>query len=534
MSVPEQFKSSAAAIVGADNVLFGDDFPQPPTTSPRVRSLAGRVCPGSSSEVAAILKLATAEGVAVYPVSTGRNWGYGDAIPPRDGAILLDLGRMNRIRAVDEQLAYAVIEPGVTQGALYDHLRERGLKLWLDCTGAGPDGGIIGNVLERGFGHTPYGDRFLAVAGLEIALPTGEILKTGFGRYDNSTVTHLYPYGVGPVLDGLFSQSGMGVVTSLGLWLMPEPEYFCAAVVMVKDSAAIAPLIERLRPLRLDGTLKSIVHIGNDMRLIGGRQRYPYEALGGLTPLPEDVRADLRRQYGIAAWSLTAGFYGSRSQVKAGVKRLRQALQGLPAKVMVVDERLLALGRRASGMLPQAGMGERLRRMVGEGEEAIGLLRGKPTRHFLAGAYWRNRRASTGPSFGHDPAADGCGLLWLAPVIPMTGDHAARLVALAELILRDYGFECPLTFSMVTARALAAIMTICFDRDNEEEAAAAAACYEAATKAFIAAGYPPYRLASQFMSSAVQDPADPYWQTVSRLKAALDPAGILAPGRYQP
>lgn len=531
--IPDQFRTAAAAIVGGEHALFGDDLAIPPTTSPLVTMLSGHVRPGSAQEVAALLKLAADHRVPVYPVSTGRNWGYGDVMPPRDGAVLLDLGRMNRIVAVDERLAYAVIEPGVTQGALHDHIRSRGLRLWLDSTGAGPDAGIVGNVLERGFGHTPYGDRFLAVSGLEVALPTGEIVRTGFGRYPASQVTHLYPYGLGPSLDGLFSQSAMGVVTGMGIWLMPEPESFCAAVVMLPRAADIAALVDRLRPLRLDGTLRSIVHIGNDLRLISGRQRYPHDEMGGQTPLSEAMRARLRDRHGIAGWAMTAGFYGGKDQVRAGVARLRAALRGLEARITVVDDRRLALGRRLAGFLPSAGAGGRLRRMIAEGEEAIGLLKGRPTRHFLAGAYWRNRRATDDPAFGQDPARDGCGLLWLAPVLPMTGEHADRLIALAEPILRDYGFDCPLTFSLVTARAMAGIMTIMFDKDNPAETAAAAACYDAANRAFIAAGYPPYRMASPFMAT-VTDPQDPYWRTVARLKDALDPAGILAPGRYAP
>ena len=47
------------------------------------------------------------------------------------------------------------------------------------------------------------------------------------------------------------------------------------------------------------------------------------------------------------------------------------------------------------------------------------------------------------------------------------------------------------------------------------------------------AGYIPYRVGNHSM--AALDPAgDSYWRTVAALKAALDPQGILAPGRYQP
>src|SRR5690606_38651079 len=118
------------------------------------------VRPATTAEVQECLRVAQRHGVPVYPVSTGRNWGYGSSAPASDGNVILDLRRMNRIVDFDEALGYVTLEPGVTQQQLYDFLAQRGSALWMDATGAGPDSSIIGNTLERGFGHTPYGDHF--------------------------------------------------------------------------------------------------------------------------------------------------------------------------------------------------------------------------------------------------------------------------------------------------------------------------------------------------------------------------------------
>ena len=96
---------------------------------------------------------------------------------PPDGSVLLDLSRMNRIVDFNEDLAYVTVEPGVTQGQLYAFLRERGSRLWMDATGASPDCSLIGNTMERGFGHTPYGDHFAQVCGLEVVLPDGQCIS---------------------------------------------------------------------------------------------------------------------------------------------------------------------------------------------------------------------------------------------------------------------------------------------------------------------------------------------------------------------
>ncbi|HEU4372878.1 MAG TPA: FAD-binding oxidoreductase, partial [Telluria sp.] len=265
------------AVVGATRVR--DDAA---TLERYGRSTAGRstsplavVSPGSRAEVIALVDLARQHQAPIYPVSTGKNWGYGDACAVTDGQVLIELSRMNRIIAVDAELAYAVIEPGVTQQQLCDYLRKHQIDLWIDCTGAGPDTSFVGNILERGFGHSPYGNRLQHIAGLQVVLASGEVLDTGFGHYPNARTTHLFPYGVGPFLDGLFTQSNFGVVTQVGIWLMPKAACVQHVICTVPHHADIGPVVDALRPLRMDGTLRSIVHIGNDLRVISGGRVFP-------------------------------------------------------------------------------------------------------------------------------------------------------------------------------------------------------------------------------------------------------------------
>src|SRR5262245_8037734 len=64
--------------------------------------------PKSTAEVQQIVRVASEQGVVLYPISCGKNWGYGDACAPVDGAAVVDLGRMNRILEVHTDLAYCV------------------------------------------------------------------------------------------------------------------------------------------------------------------------------------------------------------------------------------------------------------------------------------------------------------------------------------------------------------------------------------------------------------------------------------------
>src|SRR5690606_19618318 len=67
--------------------------------------------PASTEDVQAIARIAQEYRHPIYPISGGKNWGYGDACAPRTGAAIVDLSRMNRIIEINRELGYAIIEP---------------------------------------------------------------------------------------------------------------------------------------------------------------------------------------------------------------------------------------------------------------------------------------------------------------------------------------------------------------------------------------------------------------------------------------
>lgn len=487
----------------------------------------------SHGEVVAVVRSAGEFDIPLYPLSTGRNWGYGDACPSSEGQVILDLSGMNRILQVDPQLAYAVLEPGVTQAQLAAYLADHHVPLWMDCTGAGPDTSLVGNILERGFGHTPYGNRLLHTAGMRIVLANGDTLETGFGHFPHASATHLYPYGVGPWLDGLFTQSNFGIVTSLGFWLMPQSEVVSHLVASVADFDTIAPVVDALRPLRMDGTLRSVVHIGNDLRVLSGGTVFPGTLAPQGPPLSPQLRASLCAKAGIAAWTVSAALYGRAAQVADARRALRTAI-GKFARLRFIDDRALDMGAAAVRLLGRSRLGTRLGAQVELGRSLLNMNRGTPDGRFLAGAYWR-RRGGLPPGFpdNANPARDGCGIMWLAPVLPMRGEDLLHAHALVESVFASHSFDLFETFSMINERTLGAVLTICFDRDDSAETQRAKLCYEASFKRLMDAGYIPYRVGPQSMAS-LDSGHDTYWSTVARIKTALDPQHLIAPRRYQP
>jgi 4-cresol dehydrogenase (hydroxylating) len=186
----------------------------------------GVAFPKTVSHIQDIVRRANRHGVKLYPISRGQNWGYGDANPVSKECLIVDLRHMNRIIDFDPTLGLITVEPGVTPSMLKEFLDEGRHAYFAPSTGAGPNGSLVGNALERGFGLTPHPDHFGALLSLEAVLPNGDLYKS------NSVAG--YKWGVGPYIDGLFSQGNFGIVTRATFGLVPKPEHTEAFLFSIK------------------------------------------------------------------------------------------------------------------------------------------------------------------------------------------------------------------------------------------------------------------------------------------------------------
>jgi 4-cresol dehydrogenase (hydroxylating) len=497
------------------------------TTFATGQRVEGILRPASRSQVQACLRIANRYGVPLYPISGGKNWGYGSRVPPHDDCALLDLSRMNRIVDYDERLAYVSVEPGVTQRQLYHFLQERGGRLWLDATGADPDASIIGNTLERGFGHTPYGEHAAHSGNLEVVLPDGAVVHTGFGRFANAQAAPVYRWGVGPHLDGLFAQSNFGIVTQMTVWLMPAPDYFQAFYFGVARDDQLPLLVDALRPLRLNGTIKSAVHLANGYKVLSSTRQYPWREMHGTTPLSREVLNQFADAWGFGAWNGSGGLYGTRRQVAEARRLITRALKSTTRTLQFLDDRTLWIAQRLARPY-QWITGVNLPEMLGLLRPVYGLLKGVPTSQPTASVYWRKRFP---PPTVMDPDRDQCGLIWCSPIAPLDGRHAAAINRIVAETLPSHGFEPILTLTLLTERCLDCVIAITYDREAPGEDVRAAACYDELLRRLTQVGYYPYRLGIQSQGQLAGDAGST--QLLQTLKASLDPNRILAPGRYE-
>jgi 4-cresol dehydrogenase (hydroxylating) len=154
-------------------------------------------------------------------------------------------------------------------------------------------------------------------------------------------------------------------------------------------------------------------------------------------------------------------------------------------------------------------------------------LKGIPTDRFMAAVHFRSRR----PPAARSHPADGGGLIWLGLGCPLTGSHTSRLRKLCLQHCQEAGFDLIQAFAAVNPRTAIALVEIAYDGDNADEKQRATRLHESLAENASAAGFHPYRAAiSQYGRILASNPE--FARLADKLKAALDPAGIVAPGRY--
>jgi 4-cresol dehydrogenase (hydroxylating) flavoprotein subunit len=466
------------------------------STNQRVSAV---IRPADTAQVQACLRIATAHGVPVHPVSRGRNWGLGSRVPTVDGAVVLDLGRMDRILSVDEDMACITVEPGVTFKQVNAHLRDRGSRLFCAVIGGAADASLIGNALERGDGVGPYRNRAESASAMEVVLPTGDRLETALNRWPEAVAGPLHRAGLGPALDGLFLQSDLGVVTRMTFWLAPRPAFLQVFMLRIQSLVALSQVLNVARDLIQQGVLGDAgFTFWNHIKLMAREGQYPWDQTEGRTPLNGQERQ-------ASAWYASGAHYAGSRAIGIATRELICKALGPWAEVTVFDS---------------DSHGPAL---------ADSLFMGVPSDENLASAYWRKRTLPS--SQDRDLDSDGCGVLFVCPVVPLHGSLVIALLPELEELIERHGFEPNIGMHIEAGRTLLAYIALMYDRDVPGEDARALACHDALLNLLLARGHYPFRLALP-AQGRMPSPTDQTVTVMQQLRSVLDPAGVLSPGRY--
>jgi len=272
------------------------------------------------------------------------------------------------------------------------------------------------------------------------------------------------------------------------------------------------------------------VNLMNRHRVLAMTAPYPREEVRTKNGcMPDDLVEALGSDKQIQPWTGFATLYGTRRVVSAAQRELRQVLKPVASRVVfVTPERARAL-QRLAGWVP-GEIGKRLAKTAKTLASALSLVNGHPNETALPLAYWRN--ASAMPDRPLDPARDGCGLLWFAPLVPMCGADVRRYVSVVSEIANRHGVEPLITLTSVGDRLFDSTVPILFDRTLPNEVTRATACRDEMMATAISQGFAPYRVAADSWRRIAPDiPVSTDFNR--RIKEALDPLNIISPGRYQ-
>ena len=460
------------------------------------------VLPTSTEEVQAVVRAANRHRIPLYTHSQGRNNGYGGPAPRVRGSVVISLREMNKVLEINEDLAYAVVEPGVRWFDLYDALEKGGHRLFASIADLGW-GSVVGNSMDNGITYGPQGQDFGAPCGMEVVLADGSLLRTGMGAMEGNKTWHLYKRGLGPTLDPLFIQSNYGIVTRMGVWLYPKPELIHPWFVKADEEEALGPLLDTLRRLRLDGTVQGVPSLRNTLLLASVLTRRN-EWTDSQDPLDDATIDRIAQETGIGRWSGRGALWGDRVVVEHNFAKVKAAFEQIPG-VSVTGEPI------PFGEVPQR---------TNYAEKIVG---GVPNMDILNVVGW----------YG---GSDNGGHLSFSPVVALTSeDGVAANRFLRELIEREAGLDYQVAMFNVSARSMVNVVMMIFDASDEVQTRRAHEAVKLMVEEAGKRGMGEYRAHLDFMDLASDqfgfgDHA--YRRFVEKIKDAVDPNGILAPGRH--
>ncbi|WP_417562326.1 FAD-binding oxidoreductase [Microbacterium sp.] len=330
--------------IGADNVHvdvetvgpYYDAFPV--TDDPTDFAPSGVAFPGSTEEVQSIVRIANQYLIPLHAFSTGRNLGYGGSAPRTAGTLLLDLGRrMNQVLEINPKYGYALVEPGVSYYDLYNAIQEKGYPLWIDA----PDlawGSVVGNTMDRGLGYTPYGDHGMWKSGLEIVLPDGDVLRTGMGGLPGNNTWQLFPASYGPQPDNLFVQSNYGIVTKMGIQLMLAPPDALTFQITFDHESDLQAIIDIMLPLRINMAPLQNVPVLRNIFLDAAQVSKRTDWYDGDGPIPAEVVERMKKELNLGYWNFYGTCYGPRPVIDTYIGMIEEAFSRIPGAKFYTTE----------------------------------------------------------------------------------------------------------------------------------------------------------------------------------------------------
>ncbi len=482
------------------------------------------VVPRSVEELKVALAELRKNNMCIHITSTGKNWGMGSKQPIQSESAVVHLKKMNRIIDVNEKFRYAIIEPGVTQKQLSDHLFQNHSGLKFPVTGSAEGTSVVGNILERGV--AAFGHRNEMVVALEVLLSNGEILKTGFWHYfeDNNPLAFHFPQGHGPDLRGLFTQSNMGIVTKMVIRLQPRLE---GIVLTLKFKEAEVKKVTNALRKQLEKKLLDegiVITNLNDPRTTNNKK---YEYTG--------------------EWLACANFSGDQAVLKCKKNLLKKEYASLPVEFFFISSKTNPFGFHSSTFQPfivdLVQKTPLLKKMLGDKQIKSGITlnelahnfsilrkfhQGIPTNHSIKTMALMNDTVLKNENLDN---TNTLGLSVALPAVPFDGDSVKEVCSIVKNVSEKWQVHPFHNLASMSELAFEGFYRIYFDRKDQTANKIAHQWSKELHEELRKKGYYPYRIDNKLMEEFT-DKSDTYWKTVQSIKKTLDTNNMISRGKY--
>lgn len=451
--------------------------------------------PTSTDEVQAIMRIANKYDISVWPHGQGRNYGYGGPAARVRGSLLISLQKMNQVLEINDDLAYAVVEPGTSWFDLHNALEAGGHSLMVSVPDLGW-GSVIGNSMDNGMTYLPYGADFQLLCGLEVVLPDGSLVRTGMGAIPDNKAWHLYRRGLGPTIEPLFAQSNYGIVVRAGVWLKRKPESYLTLGLSLATDADLEAGVDAIRELRLEGILEGVPSIYTT--LTAAPQLIDAD-VDGPALLSEEQIQKIADETGVGRWATRAALWGPKKIVEYKLERVKEVWEAIPG----------ASVKHSPTYAP---------------EDYAGLTNASDQIH--AGIPTMQLIDATPPNMGH---------IGFSPIVPLKGTEVGFVVDEMRRRVEEAGLNFLGGVMAFNERSACVVGGIPFDVTDKEQAERAFEVVRRLVKEIGELGYGEYRAHLDYMDEAQSIYSwndNAYRRFAETLKDALDPQGILSPGRH--
>lgn len=262
----------------------------------------------STEEVSAVLRFAHENNIPVTPRGAGTNL-VGSTVP-HNGAIILDLSRMNRILEIDKENFTATVEPGLILEDFQKHVE--GLGFFYPPDPGEKRASIGGNIATNagGMRAVKYGVTRDYVMGLELVLADGTIITVGSKSRKDTTGLNVKDIVIG-------SEGTLAIITKALLRLIGKPEKSQSLLVSfdsLQSGIEAVPLIlkQNLNPTAVEFIERKVVKLGEDFLNL----KYP----------DPDAKA-----------YLLLTFDGSATEIDAAITKLSSVLKEASRRVIILD-----------------------------------------------------------------------------------------------------------------------------------------------------------------------------------------------------